>query len=223
MCPSLPFGLRRGSLRGASLAKAGGAERDRTADLVIANDALSQLSYSPKQARVYPSASGPVNARARQKAAHEGCNVPCGIACGESGGQLNRKRICSGAFMRAILDLILLVLQLYSWIIIAIAVLSWLVAFGVINIRNDFVRAIWNAPSESGVVWNINLPSVPAGASEPEIVFCQHNTSPLPVSFQRDETGAFVYSGHYHTRCRPAEGDVSACFGGAIAISKIPL
>ena len=25
----------------------GGAERDRTADLVIANDALSQLSYSP--------------------------------------------------------------------------------------------------------------------------------------------------------------------------------
>ena len=26
---------------------AGGAERDRTADLVIANDALSQLSYSP--------------------------------------------------------------------------------------------------------------------------------------------------------------------------------
>src|SRR5690606_25939193 len=27
----------------------GGAERDRTADLVIANDALSQLSYSPIQ------------------------------------------------------------------------------------------------------------------------------------------------------------------------------
>jgi hypothetical protein len=29
--------------------KNGGAERDRTADLVIANDALSQLSYSPTQ------------------------------------------------------------------------------------------------------------------------------------------------------------------------------
>ena len=28
----------------------GGAERDRTADLVIANDALSQLSYSPQGA-----------------------------------------------------------------------------------------------------------------------------------------------------------------------------
>src|SRR3954447_11088018 len=31
----------------AQPAKAGGARRDRTADLVIANDALSQLSYGP--------------------------------------------------------------------------------------------------------------------------------------------------------------------------------
>jgi YggT family protein len=46
--------------------------------------------------------------------------------------------------MRAILDLILLVLQLYTYVIIAMAILSWLVAFGVINIRNDFVRSVWN-------------------------------------------------------------------------------
>src|SRR5579872_4976659 len=32
----------------AKPAEAGGARRDRTADLVIANDALSQLSYGPK-------------------------------------------------------------------------------------------------------------------------------------------------------------------------------
>src|SRR5258707_3074542 len=50
-----PRGLGRGSLRydrfaepkQAQPAKAGGARRDRTADLVIANDALSQLSYGP--------------------------------------------------------------------------------------------------------------------------------------------------------------------------------
>lgn len=47
--------------------------------------------------------------------------------------------------MRAVLDLILLVLQLYTWVLIAMAILSWLIAFGVINIRNDFVRSIWNA------------------------------------------------------------------------------
>ena len=30
-----------------TLAMIGGAERDRTADLLVANEALSQLSYSP--------------------------------------------------------------------------------------------------------------------------------------------------------------------------------
>jgi YggT family protein len=46
--------------------------------------------------------------------------------------------------MRAVLDVILLVLQLYWWLIIAAAVLSWLIAFNVVNDRNDIVRAIWN-------------------------------------------------------------------------------
>ncbi|PSC02465.1 hypothetical protein SLNSH_23910 [Alsobacter soli] len=46
--------------------------------------------------------------------------------------------------MRAILDVILLALDLYTWIIIASAILSWLVAFNVINVRNDVVRMIWN-------------------------------------------------------------------------------
>jgi len=47
--------------------------------------------------------------------------------------------------MRALLDVILLVLQLYTWVIIAVAVLSWLIAFHVVNIHNDLVRSIWNA------------------------------------------------------------------------------
>jgi YggT family protein len=49
-----------------------------------------------------------------------------------------------GKLMRAILDIVMVVLNLYTWIIIAGAVLSWLIAFGVVNIRNDFVRSIWN-------------------------------------------------------------------------------
>lgn len=44
--------------------------------------------------------------------------------------------------MRALLDVILLALNLYTWLIIAAAILSWLVAFGVVNTRNDFVRSI---------------------------------------------------------------------------------
>ena len=45
--------------------------------------------------------------------------------------------------MRALLDVVLLALQLYTWIIIASAILSWLVAFNVVNTRNDVVRSIW--------------------------------------------------------------------------------
>ena len=45
--------------------------------------------------------------------------------------------------MRALLDVILLALELYTWAIIAVAVLSWLLAFNVINYHNELVRSIW--------------------------------------------------------------------------------
>ena len=44
--------------------------------------------------------------------------------------------------MRAILDIILIVLQLYIWLLIAAAVLSWLIAFNVVNTRNPVVSAV---------------------------------------------------------------------------------
>ena len=37
-----------GTISGSELAETGGARRDRTADLLHAMQALSQLSYSPK-------------------------------------------------------------------------------------------------------------------------------------------------------------------------------
>ncbi len=46
--------------------------------------------------------------------------------------------------MRAVLDVLLVVLQLYVYVIIASAILSWLVAFNVVNRHNDVVRSIWN-------------------------------------------------------------------------------
>jgi YggT family protein len=47
--------------------------------------------------------------------------------------------------MRAILDVVLLILNIYTWVIIISAVLSWLLAFNVINYDNNFVRTIWNS------------------------------------------------------------------------------
>ena len=44
--------------------------------------------------------------------------------------------------MRAILDIVLIVLNLYVWLLIAAAILSWLIAFNVVNTRNQFVSAV---------------------------------------------------------------------------------
>src|SRR5436190_7081231 len=44
--------------------------------------------------------------------------------------------------MRALLDVILIVLQLYVWLLIAAAVLSWLIAFNVVNPRNQAVAVV---------------------------------------------------------------------------------
>ena len=44
--------------------------------------------------------------------------------------------------MRSVLTIILIVLDIYIWLLIAAAVLSWLVAFNVVNSRNQFVAMI---------------------------------------------------------------------------------
>jgi YggT family protein len=46
--------------------------------------------------------------------------------------------------MRAILDVVLLALNLYVYVIIFAAVLSWLIAFNVVNMYSDVVRSLWN-------------------------------------------------------------------------------
>lgn len=47
--------------------------------------------------------------------------------------------------MRAILDIVMIALNLYTWVVIGSAVVSWLIAFNVINMRNDVVRSIASA------------------------------------------------------------------------------
>jgi YggT family protein len=46
--------------------------------------------------------------------------------------------------MRAVLDVVMLALNLYVWLLIASAVLSWLIAFNVVNTRNQFVSSVWD-------------------------------------------------------------------------------
>ena len=44
--------------------------------------------------------------------------------------------------MRAILDIVLIAMDLYVWLLIASAILSWLIAFNVVNTRNQFVASV---------------------------------------------------------------------------------
>ncbi|HUY67811.1 MAG TPA: YggT family protein [Alphaproteobacteria bacterium] len=48
----------------------------------------------------------------------------------------------SSAFLGAALGIIELVLNLYIWVLVIGAVLSWLIAFDVINTHNRFVRTV---------------------------------------------------------------------------------
>jgi YggT family protein len=44
--------------------------------------------------------------------------------------------------MRAILDIVIIAMDLYVWLLIAAAILSWLIAFNVVNTRNQFVAGV---------------------------------------------------------------------------------
>ena len=44
--------------------------------------------------------------------------------------------------MRALLDVILIALNIYMWVVIAAVILSWLVAFNVVNTRHPFVSSV---------------------------------------------------------------------------------
>lgn len=45
--------------------------------------------------------------------------------------------------MRVLLEVILMALELYKWVMLAMIVMSWLIAFNIVNTRNQVVDAIW--------------------------------------------------------------------------------
>jgi YggT family protein len=47
--------------------------------------------------------------------------------------------------MRVILEVLLIVLDIYWWVMLATIIFSWLMAFNVINTRNEFVNQVWRA------------------------------------------------------------------------------
>jgi YggT family protein len=113
----------------------GGAEGDRTPDLVIANDALSQLSYGPVAANGRHLGFGPAGCQG-------GCWRPAGGSCPTNTQWLHVAKFFSEKSMLAVIQTIVLALDIYWWIIIIAAVFSWLFAFNVVNSNNQLVNTV---------------------------------------------------------------------------------
>ncbi len=54
--------------------------------------------------------------------------------------------------MKSVLDVVMIVLNLYWWVVIAAVILSWLIAFNVINTRNEIVAMA------SNIIWRLTEP-----------------------------------------------------------------
>ena len=78
-------------------------------------------------------------------------------------------------------------------------------------------------PWSPGLLWNINLPSLPPGENHAEIIHCPVDTSPLPLEFREEAQGRLRYSGEYRKRPRISGSDIDVCFSGKIAVSRVRL
>ena len=77
-----------------------------------------------------------------------------------------------------------------------------------------------NRELQPGTFWNVNLPHLLPGEPDPEVVFCQPCTKPLPVNY-RIEGNEFYYVGEYALRERTIGSDVDVCFSGKIAVTQL--
>lgn len=84
------------------------------------------------------------------------------------------------------------------------------------------VADLINRPTKPGTFWNVNLPHLEPGDPDPQVVFCEPSTQPLPVNY-RIEGEDFYYVGEYAKRDRTPGTDVDVCFSGNIAVTQLRL
>jgi YggT family protein len=144
----------------------GGAEGDRTPDLRIANATLSQLSYGPvsrfqrfaSSAGDYGDGAAPCQAWLHRRELSRAsairvlrdlrtpaadATVPAPIAARRGSG-----------LMYAFLHLVNTLITIFIWLLIAQAILSWLLAFGVVNRYNRVVA------TANDFLWRITEPAL---------------------------------------------------------------
>ncbi len=88
-------------------------------------------------------------------------------------------------------------------------------------LRRVLARLLENSPPETGF-WNVNFPIWEASHPEPSIVDCGLDINRHDVRFEPLD-GRLHYRGVYRERPRTPGHDVDVCFGGAIALTKVPI
>jgi len=78
-------------------------------------------------------------------------------------------------------------------------------------------------PIEPGLFYNVNLPSLPPEADNPEVVWCALDPNPLPLNYRHEEESGLYFAGDYRLRERTPGADVDVCFGGRIAVTPVRL
>ncbi len=84
------------------------------------------------------------------------------------------------------------------------------------------LEKLLSLPLPPNCYWNVNLPHLEPNADEPEIIFCEGGTQPLPVEYDFDGE-SYHYRGKYEKRLRQKGSDVDVCFSGNIAVSQLKL
>lgn len=87
----------------------------------------------------------------------------------------------------------------------------------------QLLKDLLQRPVETGKFYNVNFPHLLPTAPEPEVVFCELDSHPLPISYRHEENGDHYYNGDYHTRPRTPGADVDVCFSGSIAVTTVKL
>src|SRR5207253_10044326 len=85
------------------------------------------------------------------------------------------------------------------------------------------LRELLDRPIEPGLFYNVNLPLLPAGAPDPEVIWCPLDPKPLPLNYRHEEETGLYFAGDYNLRGRTPRADVDVCFNGNIAVSRVKL
>ena len=97
--------------------------------------------------------------------------------------------------------------------------IDWTIAA---NWTSKVLDTLFSLALPQGCFWNVNLPHLESETQEPEIVFCEGGTQPLPVDYYFDGD-RYYYRGEYSKRQQGKGSDVEVCFSGNIAVSQLKL